>query len=412
MPPLPRKIRLFNRLILILIAGFLIFQCGKCTFSKKNDNNAILEETPTIEEITARKNVSQEILPLKDSLIISEAEIENRAHIINQKDTVLASKINMLLKSYKPDNALFLMVDAKTNEILAWGERKNNIIQNAPSFLYRSSFPAASLIKTVTIAAAMESKKYSLHSEIPLIGRSHTLYKNQLKVPVNYSGPTISLSDSYAKSCNPSTALLGKSVGGNYLKKTGEKLGFNIRFPGNIPETSVFNPPDTGYGLAETASGFTRETTLSPLLAAAITRSILMQTPLEIPWSPHLPPGYAPKTSHPLTAPLLSDNTYYGLKTAMVQTVKTGTARKNISGKHITKRYLNRLVIGGKTGSLDGKDPPGRYDWFSGFAYDSQNPENAVIIVVMQIHELMRSQPATQVAALLTQYWAKENISF
>ncbi|MDR1759578.1 MAG: penicillin-binding protein [Fibrobacter sp.] len=405
MKPLPRQIRIINRAILILLGILLLVQCGRCAFAGDPDENIPGEKST--EGITSADSSGQN----SAKYALSSPAIDD-SHIKSQKDTVLAQKIHGLLKTYKPDNALFLMVDAKTNEILAWGERKDSAVQSVPSYLARSTFPAASLIKTVTLAAALESRKYALHTEVPLIGKSTTLYKRQLKIPEKYNGNTISAMDTYAKSCNPTAAILGLSVGGDYLKKTGEKLGYNTAFPENIPETSAFNPPDTGFGLAEAASGFTQETTLSPLLAAAITRSILLKKSLEIPWSQHLPTGFAPSGANPLEAPLFSQNTYYGLKTAMLQTVKSGTGRKNISKRHISKRYLNRLNIGGKTGSKDGDDPPGRYDWFAGFAEDNQNPENAVIVVVMQAHGEMRSQPATQVAALLIQYWAKEYLSF
>ncbi len=405
MKPLPRPIRMMNRAILVLLGVLLLVQCGKCAFAENPDQDALNEG---LTENSAPADTSGQNLP---KYAVS-FPAKDDSHIKSQKDTVLAQQIHGLLKTYKPDNALFLMVDAKTNEILAWGERKDSAVQSVPSYLARSTFPAASLIKTITLAAALESKKYALHTEIPLIGKSTTLYKRQLKIPEKYSGPMISAMDTYAKSSNPSAALLGLAVGGDYLKKTGEKLGYNTEFPENLPDVSAFHPPDTGFGLAEAASGFTQETTLSPLLAAAITRSILLKKPLEIPWSRHLPEGFAPSKAHSLEVPLFSENTYYGLKTAMLQTIKSGTGRKNVSGKHISKRYLNRLNIGGKTGSKDGDDPPGRYDWFAGFAEDNQNPENAVIVVVMQAHGEMRSQPATQVAALLIQYWAKKYLSF
>ena len=94
----------------------------------------------------------------------------------------------------------------------------------------------------------------------------------------------------------------------------------------------------------------------------------------------------------------------------MLRTATHGTARKNISPRNIARRYLERLDIGGKTGSLDGNDPKGRYDWFMGFAQEKTNPQNAIIVVVMQAHGEIRSQPATQVAGILINYWAKQNI--
>ena len=326
-----------------------------------------------------------------------------------QKDPYLAEKIDNMLKAFRPAHALVLVVDAKSNEIIAWGERKDSLNQDKPDYLSRSTFPAASLAKTVTIAAAMESNRYSLNTDIPMIGRPHKLYKNQLKVPKNYKGATLTLQDAYATSANPPLALIGMDVGAAKLKNAAKNLGYNTNFPGNIPHRASFAPPDTGYGLAEVSCGFTDATTISPLLAAAQVRSILVKKPLEIPWSKNLA-GFAPKEPLALNVEKFSENTYYGLRQAMVRSVTHGTGRKNISTKHIARKNYEALTIGGKTGSLDGPDPYGRYDWFMGFAQSKENPDKAIVVVVMQVYDPqgIRPQPTTQVTAMVMNYWAHQ----
>ena len=78
----------------------------------------------------------------------------------------------------------------------------------------------------------------------------------------------------------------------------------------------------------------------------------------------------------------------------------------------MARKNFSALTIGGKTGSLDGHDPYGRYEWFMGFAQSKGNPSKAVVLVIMQVHDLqgVRSQPATQVAAMLFNYWAHQNL--
>ena len=92
--------------------------------------------------------------------------VRDTAHIKSQKDPYLADKIDILLRRYHPDLGVILVVDTKTNEILAWGERRDGKVQNKPDWIGRASFPAASLAKLVTIAAAMESNRYSLNTPI------------------------------------------------------------------------------------------------------------------------------------------------------------------------------------------------------------------------------------------------------
>ncbi len=341
-----------------------------------------------------------------------EPEIIDSVHIKKQKDVFLAEKIDQMLRRFKPMHSIVLVVEPKTNEIVAWGETKDYKVQNEPDYFTRNTFPAASLAKTITIAAAMESNRYSLNSPIPDRGAHHTLYKNQLRVPENYTGPTIELQDAYAKSANPPLAIIGMNVGASRLKAAAKNLGYNMNFAGGIPGRSNYAPPDSGYGLAEASCGFTEATTLTPLLAAAQVRAILMKKPLEIPWAANLD-GYAPKNRIALNVDKFSENTYYGLREAMIRSITNGTARKHISTRNMARKNYNALNIGGKTGSLDGHDPYGRYEWFMGFAQAKEDPSKSLVVVILQVHDLQgyRSQPACQVAAMIINYWAHQNLN-
>ena len=340
----------------------------------------------------------------------STESVRDTAHIKSQKDPFLADKIDILLRRYHPDLGVILVVNTRTNEIIAWGERRDGKVQNKPDYIGRATFPAASLAKLVTIAAAMESNRYSLNTPIPMIGRHHTLYLNQLRVPEKYNGPTMELSEAFARSANPPMAIVGKNVGARRLNAAAAKLGYNKRFPGNAPNASSYTAPDTGYGLAEVACGFTTSTTLTPLLAAAQVRAVLTKKPLEIPWARDMAP-FAPQKPHALDIGKFSENTYYGLRESMLRSVTQGTAHKHMSTKNMARKNFEALRLGGKTGSLDGTDPVGRYDWFMGFAESKADPSKSIVVIVMQMHKEIRSQPATQVAATVINYWAHQNIN-
>ena len=371
-------------------------------------SKAVTKESEQKEDL---ENAQATVIAAVTPEIPPEIEKVDSVHIKGQKDVFLAEKIDNMLRRFKPMHSAILVVEPKSNEIIAWGETKDYKVQNAPDFITRNTFPAASLAKTITIAAAMESNRYSLNSPIPDRGAHHTLYKNQLRVPENYTGPTIELQDAYAKSANPPLAIIGMNTGAKRLREAARNLGYNMNFPGGIPGRSVYNPPDSGYGLAEASCGFTEATTLTPLLAAAQVRSVIMKQPLEIPWAKDLQ-GLAPKSRIALDVGKFSENTYYGLRQAMVRSVTNGTARKHISTRNMARKNFNALTIGGKTGSLDGQDPHGRYEWFMGFAQSKDNPSKAIVVVIMQVHDLQgyRSQPACQVAAMIMNYWAHQNL--
>ena len=442
----PYKERMRNRCI---AAGVFIILCvfiASCIFGEKTDKaeakaaedqlpempaatespEAPVAEQPTTEEAAPNAGVAspasdkaEDLANAQASIVAAiapdnapEPEIIDSVHIKAQKDVFLAEKIDQMLRRFKPMHSIVLVVEPKSNEIVAWGETKDYKVQNEPDYFTRNTFPAASLAKTITIAAAMESNRYSLNSPIPDRGAHHTLYKNQLRVPENYTGPTIELQDAYAKSANPPLAIIGMNVGAARLKAAAKNLGYNMNFAGGIPGRSNYAPPDSGYGLAEASCGFTEATTLTPLLAAAQVRSILMKKPLEIPWAANLD-GYAPKSRIALDVDKFSENTYYGLREAMIRSITNGTARKHISTRNMARKNFNALNIGGKTGSLDGHDPYGRYEWFMGFAQAKEDPSKSLVVVILQVHDLQgyRSQPACQVAAMIINYWAHQNLN-
>ena len=397
-----------NRAIAITVLVFIIVAIVHCSTT---DNIQDTTENTAANGLAALKGIEDE--DFNGDSGNSNGDVTNGVrdtlHIKAQKNPYLADKIDILLRRYRPDLGIILVVDTKTNEIIAWGERRDDKVQNRPDWIGRATFPAASLAKLVTISAAMESNRYSLNTPIPMIGRHHTLYLRQLKVPEKYNGPTMELSEAFARSANPPMAIVGKNVGAKRLLAAAAKLGYNRRFPGNVPNTSNYTAPDTGYGLAEVSCGFTTSTTLTPLLAAAQVRAIITKKPLEIPWARDMVP-FAPQKQVALDIGKFSENTYYGLREAMLRSVTDGTAKKHMSKRNMAVKNFEALRLGGKTGSLDGTDPAGRYDWFMGFAEARNDPSKSIVVIVMQMHKEYRSQPATQVAATVINYWAHQNL--
>jgi membrane peptidoglycan carboxypeptidase len=208
-------------------------------------------------------------------------------------------------------------------------------------------------------------------------------------------------------------AIVGMSLGGRRLQRTAEKLGFNYPFPNGLPETSIFMPPPSGFGVAEIASGFTTKVTLSPILAAAIVRSVLKGEAPELPWSSVAGSEYAHNSPQKLAASAFSENTYYGLRRMFEATVNSGSARSTFRNARIF--YPNnrkRLRVGGKTGTKNGGDL--RYEWFAAYAYDRKAPSKSVVIICLHMNEVdgTRASHPAQAAALLINHWAKSYIQW
>jgi len=320
-----------------------------------------------LNSITAKPEIGSAVVEIEntDSSVIPDISAE-------QNDSALAVAVKIYLDRYRPPNAFILVMDANSGNVLAWGQRENNENSEEPTFFKRDSFPAASLAKIATAVAALENGKNS-NSEFPKIGRNSTLYKRQIFPAENYTGDMISLQDAFAKSNNPVMGMIGIALGRDEMQNTAEKLGF-----------ANFNYLDSAYELAESSSGFTTRNMVSPLQVALAVRNLLFARPTE----------------------LFQEKTYNEIRGLFLRTVTDGTARKHI-GKSVYSYNRKNLDIGGKTGSLDGNSPAGRYDWFAGFAQSKSDPEKAIVIVVMQVHGEMRNQYSSVIAGLVINEWAK-----
>ncbi|GBU24600.1 hypothetical protein R83H12_01234 [Fibrobacteria bacterium R8-3-H12] len=314
----------------------------------------------------------------ENDAVIFEISSSDSSSVLNldiaaeQNDSILAKYTKTLLNRYHPPNAFILLMDAKSGKILAWGQREDNKNSEEPTFFKRDSFPAASLAKIVTATAALESGKDS-KSEFPKIGRNSTLYKRQIFPKENQKMNVITLEDAFAKSNNPAMGIIGMELGKEKMQSIAEKLGF-----------ANFNYPDSDYELAESSSGFTKRNMLSPLQVANAIRKLLFIQPEDS----------------------FQKTTYEEMRNLFLKTIIGGTASRDIR-KSVYNYNRNSLNIGGKTGSLNGESPTGRYDWFAGFAESKTEPEKAVIIVVMQVHGALRNQHSSIIAGLLINEWAK-----
>jgi hypothetical protein len=68
----------------------------------------------------------------------------------------------------------------------------------------------------------------------------------------------------------------------------------------------------------------------------------------------------------------------------MEATVSSGTARRGFR-RNMNAGDFAKLDMGGKTGSLTGHNPPGRYEWFIGYARHKDHPDQGIAVASQQI---------------------------
>lgn len=255
-----------------------------------------------------------------------------------------------------------------------------------------SQFPAASIFKIVTAATAVDQLGYTVNTPTSFGGAKHTLYKQQLTGQNHRSDTTLPLGEAFAESINPVFGKLGSlRLGKAGLEQAAANFGFNQPIDFELPlAPSQFQISDDPYNWSEVASGFNRQTTLSPLHGAMLAATVINGGRMPMPsiveriadvQGEDLYRRPAPAEGRPLISP----RTASALVEMMETTIDSGTARKafrNYQQDHV----LSGLQIGGKTGSLSNASNEVRYDWFVGFARERQGGR-AVAVAVMAAHQ-------------------------
>jgi peptidoglycan glycosyltransferase len=338
-------------------------------------------------------------------------------------DEMLQARVERWVNQYRPEGAVIVVSDLRTGQIRALVERDSNVTSSRPRLALGTTFPAASLAKIVTAAAVLERGIYRPHDDLPLVGGAHTLYRAQLRVPSHGRYNTVTLREAFARSINPTFGLLGLRLGPESLRDMANRLGFNQpALPADpdlddavaiVVDSSAWprlEPPDSGFALAEVASGYTTATTISPLHALRIARAIgedgrLLPTTFTRELQ-SLENGRTLTLPMAASDPFASPATLRSLRTLMEATVSSGTARRGFR-RNMNAGDFERLDMGGKTGSLTGHNPPGRYEWFIGYARHKDHPDQGIAVAVMLINRTYMAVHATELAGLVIRDWSR-----
>ncbi len=275
---------------------------------------------------------------------------------------------------YNPDYAAFVAMDARTGRVLALVSSSASE-PNTDNLTLRATFPAASIFKVVTASAALDMDKAKPETIVPFNGANHTLYKKNVQdTKVNRWTRMMTMKEAFARSVNVFFGKLGLFiVGPQSLKTYAERYMFNqpihSDFPVEMGHTHI--DPSDPWSVVQTASGFTRDTTMSPiqgaLMAAAVANDGVMMEPyivdsLTDDKGIKMYEG-VPKQGSVVIEPSAAED----LRKLFNETVKSGTGRKSFR-KTVRHSTFDEVEFGGKTGSLTGLNPAGKCDWFIGYA--------------------------------------------
>ncbi len=318
-------------------------------------------------------------------------------------DRELQEMVESVYERYSPSYAAFVAMDPETGKILAMADYSAR--GHHGNLALQATFPAASIFKVVTSAAALDSGKIRPRAMFPVNGRYATLYKTNLRDYVNRWTRYISIEEAFAKSVNTVFGKIAMNrVGPAALQKYADGFGFNQHLQFDMPMQmgAAVIPTDDEFGLAESGSGYTRRQTLNPIQGAMIAAAIVNGG--NIP-APHVVESvstiegtqvYEAELNNALFHPIDAE-TAKSLAMIMEHTVTGGTARKEYRD-YDRHPILSKLFIGAKTGSLSGTEPAGKYDWFVGFARLSSNPKRKIAFASMIVNNAYWRVKASHVA--------------
>jgi cell division protein FtsI/penicillin-binding protein 2 len=305
-------------------------------------------------------------------------------------NTDLEDYIKKQLSLYRPDYTSVVVMDNETGQILAAVDysRSKNVFGRDLAFT--NTHPAASIFKVVTAADLLENTHIKTDTEFSFTGRSTTLYRHQLKDPGGRQRwiRTLDLQKAFATSNN---VIFGRTAIENLtpagLKKMAEKFGFNKRLVEGINlSPSVFSIASDQYNLAEFSSGLNDKTLMSPvhgaLISSVVANGGVLRYPVVI---KSLEKINDKKTIYPPLKKdevVLTPRTSEDLRTLFMATVTEGTARASFRR---SKYLLEKLEIGGKTGSLTGGEPFGKRDWFVSYAKSLEDKNDKGISICVMI---------------------------
>lgn len=311
----------------------------------------------------------------------------------------LQEHVSRIVNQAHAAHVAIVAMNPSTGAVLAMAG-KSGSIQNIE---YHAGFPAASLFKVVTAAAAVEHAGIQPHSLINFRGGNYTLNQANYYPDPRRDSRVMSVGEALGRSCNPVFGHIGvKYLNGDILTRYAKLFGFNrsLEFEAPLPESSAWIPQENQYELSRTSAGF-GEVRISPVHAAALMSGIanggLLPRPQLIDTIVSPDGSVLHKQKTEILQRIVEADTAQSLMEMMRYTTTVGTSRREfMRGSYPT---LGNIDVAGKTGTLTGDNPAGLNNWFIGAA-PVKDPQIAVAVITVDPH---RSSKASHLGRLVMQ---------
>jgi len=304
-------------------------------------------------------------------------------------DAELTREVFRVLSQGRVELGHVILLEPGSGRVLAYAST------NPEEFPPTQTYPAASLVKVITAAAALDAHPETAELPCRFAGSPYRLTPTRIDPPSR--GRTISLRRALATSNNQCFAQLAvHAVGSGPLLEAIARFGWlEEPAPAHAPGTA-----DAGqdrYDLGKLGCGLGRSR-ITPLHAAQLAATLAHGELVAPRWVDRVVDAEGRELPLPAVAAprqVLSPELAAELRAMLVDTTTRGTARSAFR-KRNGQPLLGPVQVAGKTGSLSGKNPTGRYEWFIGVA-PAEEPRIAVATLLVQSDLWWRN--SSQIAA-------------
>ncbi len=298
-------------------------------------------------------------------------------------DPELQQYVDRLVNSAHANHTAIVAMNPRTGAVLAIAGKSNSI----SNIEYHSGFPAASLFKVVTAAAAVEQAGIQPSSEITFRGGTYTLNESNYLPNQKLDKRVMSVAEALGRSCNPVFGQLGlRYLNTPALTRYAKLFGFNkdLGFEVKVVRSTATIPSQDQFEFSRTAAGF-GEVTMSPIHAAALMSGVanggLLPRPRVVekvvsPDGAILHRGQ-PEALHRIVA----SSTASTIMEMMEYTTTVGTSKREFLAAS-SRPTMGGIRVAAKTGTLSGDNPKGLNNWFIAAA-PIENPQLAIAVITV-----------------------------
>ena len=291
-------------------------------------------------------------------------------------DVELTRRIFQRLRRGRVSHGHVVVIEPDSGRVLAY------VSSDPETFPGTAHYPAASLVKIVTAAAALDGAPDQARQTCRYRGSPYRLTPSRVRPP--RSGNEMSLERSLATSNNQCFAQLAvNAIGEDAMLSAIERFGWlDVPAPGHVAGTATAGEGD--YDLGRLGSGLAGAR-ITPVHAAQLAASLARGRLVEPFWVDRVVDVHGRALPLPQTRPareVMAPKLARELREMLVRTTTRGTARSAFRDRRGRKR-LGDVRVAGKTGNLTGEDPYGRYEWFVGLA-PAEAPKVAVAVLQLQ----------------------------